>query len=86
MSDTTAPQTVNFVAATQPKDKSLKVAYVLWFFFGFLGVHHFYLGKTGRGLAYLLTFAFLTLGAWVDLFTLPAQTRNVNLQRRAGLL
>ena len=65
--------------------KSVGVAYVLWFFFGLLGIHHFYLGKTGRGLLWLFTGALLTVGLWIDLFTLPAQVRQVNAQRAAGI-
>lgn len=69
----------------RPADKSLGVAYLLWLFLGFLGVHHFYLGKVGRGLGYLFTCAWFTFGLWVDLFTLPGQVRRINAERRAGL-
>ena len=61
--------------------KSLAVAYVLWFFLGVIGIHHFYLGKTLRGVAYLFTMAWFTIGWWIDLFTLPAQVAQVNAQR-----
>lgn len=33
--------------------KSTGVAYLLWFFFGWLGVHYFYLGNTGLGITRL---------------------------------
>lgn len=65
--------------------KSLGVAYLLWFFLGFLGVHHFYLGKWQRGLWYLVTFGLLLIGLFVDLFTLPSQVKLENAERRAGL-
>ena len=65
--------------------KSVGVAYVLWFFLGLLGIHHFYLGKTGRGLLWLFTGALLTVGLWIDLFTLPSQVRQVNAQRAVGI-
>jgi TM2 domain-containing membrane protein YozV len=38
--------------------KSAGVAYLLWFFFGALGAHRFYLGRTGSGIAQLLLFIF----------------------------
>lgn len=34
--------------------KSVGVSYLLWFLFGYLGVHKFYMGKTAWGIAYLL--------------------------------
>ncbi|BCY13903.1 TM2 domain-containing protein [Actinoplanes sp. L3-i22] len=64
------------VATSSPKQVGL--AYVLWFFFGAIGVHQFYLGKTGRGLLYLFTLGILGIGCLIDLFTLPSQVREVN--------
>ena len=66
-------------------DKSLGFAYLLLFFLGFLGVHHFYLGKVGRGIGYLLTFGWFMIGLLVDLFTLPSQVKRINAERRVGL-
>lgn len=66
-------------------EKKTGIAYLLWFFLGILGVHHFYLGKIGRGVGYLLTLGWLSIGLWIDLFTLPSQVRQVNTQRRVGL-
>jgi len=43
--------------------KSTGTAYVLWFFFGTLGIHKFYIGKTGWGLVYLL----LGIVGWISL-------------------
>ncbi len=79
------PASPNPYAYYPRPDKSLAVAYVLWFFFGYLGVHHFYLGKVGRGVGYLLTVAWFLIGWLVDLFTLPAQVRRINAERRVGL-
>lgn len=58
--------------------KESGITYILWLFFGILGVHQFYLGKNGRGLLYLFTLGVLGIGVLVDLFTIPAQVRKVN--------
>jgi TM2 domain-containing membrane protein YozV len=65
----------NSVATAQ---KSVGVAYLLWFFFGILGVHQFYLGKTGRGISYIFTLGWLGIGMLIDLFTLSKQVRAAN--------
>lgn len=51
------------------------IAYALWFFLGYFGVHRFYLGRWGTGLAMLLLFGIGTLTApvligWVPLVIL----------------
>ena len=64
--------TINIVNGGAParteSPKSKVAAILLAFFLGFLGVHNFYLGRTGRGLAQLFTwsgsfFAALICGA-----------------------
>jgi TM2 domain-containing membrane protein YozV len=57
------------------------IAYLLWFFLGAFGAHQFYMGKTGRAISYLLTLGWLTIGLWIDLFTIPGQIRKVNAKR-----
>jgi len=42
--------------------KSISLAYVLWFFLGGLGIHKFYIGKTGMGIFYLLLVGGLIVG------------------------
>jgi TM2 domain-containing membrane protein YozV len=74
--------------------KSVGVAYLLWFFLGGLGVHRFYLGRTGSAcvmLALLLLgaatswlgvgfFLLVPLGIWllVDAFLIPGIARGHN--------
>lgn len=53
--------------------KSKLVAYLLWFFFGLIGMHKFYLGKIGMGLLYLFTAGLFGVGWFIDLFTLGGQ-------------
>lgn len=60
--------------------KDMGIAYVLWFFFGVLGVHHLYLGNIVRGLLYLFTLGFLGLGVLLDLFLIPSMTRRRNAE------
>ena len=85
---------VNKMMQYDANKKSVVIAYLLWFFFGLLGVHRFYLSQTGTGLAIL----FLTLGSiflsivgigfvtiwipiiWVfiDIFLIPGMARQFN--------
>jgi hypothetical protein len=61
--------------------KSKKTAYLLWFFFGFLGVHKFYLNKTGIGVLYVFTVGFFGVGWLIDAFTLGKQVDKYNTIR-----
>lgn len=47
-------------------DKSRLVAFLLCFFFGYLGIHRFYVGKTGTGILYIFTFGLLGIGVLID--------------------
>lgn len=62
------------------KEKELWVAYLLWLFFGLLGVHKFYLEKWVMGLLYFFTCGFFFIGWFIDLFTLPSQVERYNLR------
>ena len=42
--------------------KSRMVALILCIFFGFFGVHRFYLGKVPTGILYFLTFGLFCVG------------------------
>ncbi len=73
-----------------PKDisafpqKSLGVAYLLWFPLGIIGAHRYYLGKTGTAIAQTLTLG--GLGVWwlVDFFLIPSMTHQANNRASRG--
>jgi TM2 domain-containing membrane protein YozV len=58
------------------------VAYVLWFISGFgaLGLHRFYLGKTGTGFLWLFTGGLGMVGSVYDAVTLSQQVRRANIK------
>ncbi|WP_295711721.1 NINE protein [Mucilaginibacter sp.] len=58
--------------------KSKSTAYILWFFFGVIGVHKFYLNKTGMGILYFFTLGLFGIGWIIDLFTLGSQVDTYN--------
>jgi len=64
-----APQSIR-TTAVSATDKRILPAFLLCFFLGFLGVHRFYVGKIGSGIAQLLTFGGLGIWALVDLIIL----------------
>jgi TM2 domain-containing membrane protein YozV len=64
--------------------KSKLVAYLLWFFLGFVSAHKFYLEKDGIGILYFLTWQIVFLGWWVDLFTLGKQVDKYNARLNDG--
>ena len=62
------------------REKKLWIAYILWLFFGFLGIHKFYLDKIVLGILYIFTGGLFFIGWFVDLFTLPSQVDLYNLK------
>lgn len=85
---------VGKVMMYESNKKSVGVAYLLWFFFGMLGAHRFYIGETGTGTAILLIticsifLKFVLIGfvtifisvtwVFVDLFLIPSLVKKQN--------
>ncbi len=59
-------------------EPSVPVAYVLLLlgWFGFCGLHRFYLGRWVSGLVWLFTFGLLGIGQFIDLFFVPRMAND----------
>ncbi|MGD8190513.1 TM2 domain-containing protein [Brevibacillus ginsengisoli] len=60
------------------KQKSTGTTWLLWIFTGGFGGHRFYLGKTGSGVAMLLTLGGLGIWTFIDLFLLNGMIKDTN--------
>ena len=54
------------------------VAYILWFFLGFLGIHRFYCGKWKTGILWFLTGGLFGIGWLIDIILVPSMVRESN--------
>ena len=63
--------------------KSKGTAYLLWLIsgFGWLGFHHFYLGKIGKGIIWIVTGGVFGFGSLIDLFTIGGAVDNYNTKQ-----
>ncbi len=69
--------------------RSTAVAYILWLFFGLIGVHRFYCGRVGTGILWFFTGGVFGIGWLVDVFLIPDMVEEANreylsLQRNHG--
>lgn len=60
-------QTATSEKQTATSEKLIMPAFLLCFFFGFLGIHRFYVGKIGTGILQLVTLGGLGLWTLIDL-------------------
>jgi len=65
------------VVVQQNKPDTL-IAYLLWFFLGFFGIHHIYMGR-GVGIFVVAFITFQGLGFWwlADLFLIPGSCSKI---------
>jgi len=68
--------------------KSKGTAYILWLIsiFGWLGFHHFYLGKIGKGIIWILTGGVFGIGSLIDLFTLGGDVEQYNTKEELKII
>ena len=57
----------DITTAAGVSDKKWVTTLLLCIFLGGLGVHRFYVGKTGTGIVWLLTLGILGIGSLIDL-------------------
>ncbi|MFT7632616.1 MAG: TM2 domain-containing membrane protein YozV [Mariniblastus sp.] len=62
------------------------LAWILFVFLGWTGVHRFYQAKIFTGLAYLLTGGLFGIGLVYDAFTLNEQVSDSNIRKQAAWL
>jgi TM2 domain-containing membrane protein YozV len=65
--------------------KSYFVAYLLLFIGGCLGLHRFYLGRTGTGLLYFFTFGLFCMGWLFDLIYTAIMVKDYNFEVEKAL-
>ena len=58
-------------------DRSKLLAYLFWIF-GFIGLHRFYLGRPISGASWALTMGLLLVGWLVDLFLIPTMVEDAS--------
>lgn len=63
--------------------RSTGVAYLLWFFFGILGVHRFYCGRVATGVLWFLTGGLFVVGWVIDAFLIPGMVEEANREFRS---
>lgn len=71
----------------EKRSKNKVVTYLLWWFLGILGVHRFYLGDTGLGIAQLLL-SWATCGIWwiIDVFLIGKRLDVLNAEVESRLI
>ncbi|KAL3885057.1 hypothetical protein ACJMK2_025241 [Sinanodonta woodiana] len=81
-------QRANSVINNGPDNrKYVDDAYVLWFPFGLLGLHHFYLNRPIWGILYFFTFGLLGFGWFIDGFRIPCLVNDANkMQAGYGMI
>ena len=59
--------------------KNPTTSVVLSLFLGYIGVDRFYIGDVGLGITKLLTFGWLWVGAWIDIYFCQKKAKEINM-------
>ena len=78
-------QTLYPAGMTPPRDYGLARGLTAVGFLGVAGLQYFYIGKIGKGVAYLLTAGWFGIGTLVSMFTIGDEVVRTNDERRRGL-
>lgn len=70
------------------EQKSVAVAYALWFFFGLISLHRFYLGRPISAILQILSYLVLIGFFWwlADAFLIPDMARRYRARLRETML
>lgn len=68
------------------RKKSTAATWLLWFFFGGVGGHRYYLGRIGSGIAMTLTLGCLGIWSLIDLFFINGMLNKKNTEIEATII
>nr|AIE99666.1 putative membrane protein [uncultured marine group II/III euryarchaeote KM3_115_D04] len=65
---------------------SVFFAYILWLFFGWLGIHRFYTGNVITGLIWMFSLGLFGIGWFVDIFLVPGLVAAANQRNQQKII
>jgi restriction system protein len=74
-----APNQAGRNYTTMVSDKSRKTALLLCIFLGFIGAHHFYVGRMGKGILYFFTGGLFCVGWLLDILQILLKSFRDNV-------
>lgn len=78
-------QTLYPAGTTPPREYGLALRLTAVGFLGVAGLQYFYIGKIGKGVAFLLTAGWFGIGTLVSMFTIGDEVVRTNDERQRGL-
>ncbi|MGM0876403.1 MAG: TM2 domain-containing protein [Bacillota bacterium] len=78
--DLTSQELQLLASEMDKRKKSTGTTWLLWFFLGSLGVHRYYLGRIGSGVAMTLTLGVFGLWTLIDIFLINGMINKKNAE------